>query len=136
MCRYKAVGDLKEAFSTAGVDWKQPVITSCGSGVTACILYLGLQLVDPSLQARAFCLVYSMSSCHPSSKTLVLRRHTSNAYLVEDFKASLRVCRTGVVVDPHRNSGSCFQTNLIPDNIGESWAGQGYFPNHATVKIV
>jgi thiosulfate/3-mercaptopyruvate sulfurtransferase len=35
---------LRERFATAGVDGSRPVVTSCGSGVTACILTLGLRL--------------------------------------------------------------------------------------------
>ncbi|SCU77273.1 LAME_0A00430g1_1 [Lachancea meyersii CBS 8951] len=34
--------ELKEKFEEAGLDLKAPVIASCGSGVTACILALGL----------------------------------------------------------------------------------------------
>jgi thiosulfate/3-mercaptopyruvate sulfurtransferase len=41
---FRSVGDLKARFSKAGVDGSLPVITSCGSGVTACILTLGLRL--------------------------------------------------------------------------------------------
>lgn len=33
---------LRTAFEQAGIDLKRPVITSCGSGVTAAILALGL----------------------------------------------------------------------------------------------
>jgi thiosulfate/3-mercaptopyruvate sulfurtransferase len=35
---------LRERFAKAGVDGRQPVVTSCGTGVTACILSLGMQL--------------------------------------------------------------------------------------------
>jgi thiosulfate/3-mercaptopyruvate sulfurtransferase len=41
---FRSIGDLKARFSKAGVDGSLPVITSCGSGVTACILTLGLRL--------------------------------------------------------------------------------------------
>ena len=34
----------KELVAAAGVDGSRPVVTSCGSGVTACILTLGLRL--------------------------------------------------------------------------------------------
>lgn len=34
--------DLRDVFQTAGVDLNRPIITSCGSGVTAAILSLGL----------------------------------------------------------------------------------------------
>lgn len=36
---------LKEKFEAAGVDLSRPIITSCGSGVTAAILQLGLELL-------------------------------------------------------------------------------------------
>ena len=36
---------LRGAFVKAGVELGQPVVTSCGSGVTACVLALGLSLV-------------------------------------------------------------------------------------------
>lgn len=36
---------LKVAFETAGVDLSKPAITTCGSGVTAAILYLGLERI-------------------------------------------------------------------------------------------
>lgn len=36
---------LRAAFETAGVDLQRPVITSCGSGITACILALGLDIL-------------------------------------------------------------------------------------------
>ncbi|MBN9559793.1 MAG: sulfurtransferase [Alphaproteobacteria bacterium] len=35
---------LRERFAAAGVDGSRPVVTSCGTGVTACILTLGLTL--------------------------------------------------------------------------------------------
>jgi thiosulfate/3-mercaptopyruvate sulfurtransferase len=35
---------LRARFQAAGVDGARPVVTSCGSGVTACILTLGLTL--------------------------------------------------------------------------------------------
>ncbi len=37
--------DLRQAFADAGVDMNQPVVTSCGSGVTASILALGLHML-------------------------------------------------------------------------------------------
>jgi len=36
---------LAEQFRAAGVDLKKPIVTSCGSGVTACVLALGLYLI-------------------------------------------------------------------------------------------
>jgi thiosulfate/3-mercaptopyruvate sulfurtransferase len=37
--------DLHRAFEAAHVDLHQPIVTTCGSGVTACVLALGLDLV-------------------------------------------------------------------------------------------
>ena len=37
------LGGLRAAFEAAGVDLSKPVITTCGSGVTAAILYLALE---------------------------------------------------------------------------------------------
>ena len=36
---------LQQRFEDAGVNTGKPAITSCGSGVTACVLALGLSLV-------------------------------------------------------------------------------------------
>ncbi|MFL5259459.1 MAG: 3-mercaptopyruvate sulfurtransferase [Hyphomicrobiales bacterium] len=41
----KPAADIARAFAEAGVDISRPVITSCGSGVTAAILTLGLTLL-------------------------------------------------------------------------------------------
>ena len=41
---FRAASELKARFARAGVDGSLPVVTSCGSGVTACILTLGLRL--------------------------------------------------------------------------------------------
>ena len=37
--------DLRRVFEAARVDLDRPIVTSCGSGVTACVLALGLDLV-------------------------------------------------------------------------------------------
>lgn len=37
--------DLRAAFEAAGIDLSKPVITTCGSGVSACTLALGLHLL-------------------------------------------------------------------------------------------
>jgi thiosulfate/3-mercaptopyruvate sulfurtransferase len=39
-----APAEIRRRFEAAGLDWRRPVITTCGSGVTACILALGLHL--------------------------------------------------------------------------------------------
>jgi thiosulfate/3-mercaptopyruvate sulfurtransferase len=41
---FRSVTELKARFAKANVDGSIPVVTSCGSGVTACILTLGLRL--------------------------------------------------------------------------------------------
>lgn len=38
----KSPGDLQKMFEAAGVDSNTPSVTSCGSGVTAAVVYLGL----------------------------------------------------------------------------------------------
>jgi len=38
-------GELVAAFEAAGIDMSKPVITSCGSGITACVLAFGLHMV-------------------------------------------------------------------------------------------
>lgn len=41
----KPVDALRAAFEAAGVDLNRPIVTTCGSGVTACVLTLGLYLI-------------------------------------------------------------------------------------------
>lgn len=41
-------GDLRKAFEGAGLDLSQPVVASCGSGVTAAALAFGLHLIGKS----------------------------------------------------------------------------------------
>jgi thiosulfate/3-mercaptopyruvate sulfurtransferase len=41
---FRPVTEVKARFAKAGVDGSLPLVTSCGSGVTACILTLGLRL--------------------------------------------------------------------------------------------
>ena len=41
---FRSAGDLRARLAQAGVDGSRPVVTSCGSGVTACILTLGLRI--------------------------------------------------------------------------------------------
>lgn len=43
--RLKPAGQIEAAFRAAGLDPSRPVIASCGSGVTACALVLGLHLL-------------------------------------------------------------------------------------------
>jgi thiosulfate/3-mercaptopyruvate sulfurtransferase len=41
---FRSAEEVRRLFAAAGVDGTRPVVTSCGSGVTACILTLGLTL--------------------------------------------------------------------------------------------
>lgn len=41
----KNAEEIRAAFEAAGVDLRRPIVTSCGSGITACVLALGLHLV-------------------------------------------------------------------------------------------
>lgn len=42
---FKDKAGIKAAFEGAGVDLGKPIMTSCGSGVTACVLLFGLNLI-------------------------------------------------------------------------------------------
>ena len=41
----KGADDLLKAFTAAGIDARQPVVTTCGSGVTAAVLSLALAVI-------------------------------------------------------------------------------------------
>lgn len=41
---FKQPAALKNIFTKAGIDWNQPIITTCGSGVTASVLLFALHL--------------------------------------------------------------------------------------------
>lgn len=42
---FKDEAGIRAAFEAAGVDLSKPVVTTCGSGMTACVLALGLELI-------------------------------------------------------------------------------------------
>lgn len=42
---YKPLNELRAALDAAGIDPDRPIVTSCGSGVTACVLLFALHLV-------------------------------------------------------------------------------------------
>jgi len=42
---FKDKAGIRAAFENAGVDLARPIVTTCGSGVTACVLILGLFLI-------------------------------------------------------------------------------------------
>jgi len=41
---YKSPAELRAAFEAAGLDWKHPVVTTCGSGITAAVLLFAMHL--------------------------------------------------------------------------------------------
>jgi thiosulfate/3-mercaptopyruvate sulfurtransferase len=41
---FRPAGEVRGRFEAAGIDGSRPLVTSCGSGVTACILTLGLRV--------------------------------------------------------------------------------------------
>lgn len=43
---FKDSSELEEIFAEVGVDLERPVVTTCGSGITACILAFALHLID------------------------------------------------------------------------------------------
>lgn len=44
-CTLRPAAELRAAFERAGVDLSRPIVTSCGSGVTAAILSLALEII-------------------------------------------------------------------------------------------
>lgn len=42
---FKDKAGLRAAFEDAGIDLDQPIVTTCGSGMTACVLAFGLELL-------------------------------------------------------------------------------------------
>jgi thiosulfate/3-mercaptopyruvate sulfurtransferase len=42
---FKDADAIRALYEGAGIDLKQPVVTSCGSGITACVLAFGLHLI-------------------------------------------------------------------------------------------
>lgn len=43
--RFKSPAELRDLFVAAGVDLSRPAVTSCGSGVTACVVAFALHLI-------------------------------------------------------------------------------------------
>ena len=43
---FKPVDELRRIFAQAGVDLDRPITTSCGSGVTACVVSLAIAMLD------------------------------------------------------------------------------------------
>lgn len=51
--RLKGPEEIQAVFQAAGVDLKQPVVASCGTGVTASVLALALHQLTPKPQVWA-----------------------------------------------------------------------------------
>ena len=43
--QFRSAADIKAAIDEAGVDLTKPIVTTCGSGVTACVISLALYLI-------------------------------------------------------------------------------------------
>lgn len=43
--RFLSPDELRQRFEDAGIDWTRPVVATCGSGVTACVLLFALHLI-------------------------------------------------------------------------------------------
>lgn len=50
----KSREEIKQAFLASGIDPNKPIITSCGSGVTAAVLVLGLSLINKNNSVSLF----------------------------------------------------------------------------------
>ncbi len=45
---FRSAEEIKKCFDDAGIDFKSPVVTSCGSGVTACVIAFAGHLIGKS----------------------------------------------------------------------------------------
>ena len=43
--QFRPADEIRAAIDAAGIDPKAPIVASCGSGVTACVIAMGLYLV-------------------------------------------------------------------------------------------
>eukprot|EP00955_Chlamydomonas_euryale_P053539 355524-Chlamydomonas_euryale.AAC.41 len=67
-CKFKSVDELKAVFSAAGVnvDGQQPLVGSCGSGLTACVLALAVFKATGNLKqpaARPHAVLFAVDTC-------------------------------------------------------------------------
>jgi len=60
----KSPDEIRTIFTNAGLDLDKPVITSCGSGVTACILTLALETIGKT-DVAVYDGSWSEWGCHP-----------------------------------------------------------------------
>ncbi|KAK9814189.1 hypothetical protein WJX72_001974 [[Myrmecia] bisecta] len=52
--KFKSPEKLQKVFTEAGVDLQQPIVTSCGTGVTACVLALAIHQVNPKAAVAVY----------------------------------------------------------------------------------
>lgn len=52
LARLKGPDELQDVFQAAGVDLNQPLLASCGSGVTASVLALALAQLSPQPKVK------------------------------------------------------------------------------------
>ncbi len=63
--RLKGPEEIQAVFQTAGVDLKQPLVTSCGTGVTASVLALALHQLSPNPQVHDKPSILTLQICTP-----------------------------------------------------------------------
>lgn len=69
---FESASELRRAFEAAGIDLSRPIVTSCGSGVTAAILTLGLEEIghdDNSLYDGS----WAEWASHPQTSDKIIR---------------------------------------------------------------
>jgi thiosulfate/3-mercaptopyruvate sulfurtransferase len=95
----KSVGKLRELFKTKGVDMKQPVTTTCGSGVTAAVIALCLEIAGAK-QVSLYDGSWAEYAQHPEAvididpdeyiENLVTRHKVDDDSYVEELSQSMK----------------------------------------------
>ena len=65
--RLKGPEEIQAVFQRAGVDLKQPLVTSCGTGVTASVLALALHQLSPNPQVHDMQNTMTLQNCIPGN---------------------------------------------------------------------
>ena len=65
--RLKGPEEIQAVFQTAGVDLKQALVTTCGTGVTASVLALALHQLSPSPQVHDKPNTLNLQNCIPGN---------------------------------------------------------------------
>jgi len=65
--RLKGPEEIQTVFQRAGVDLKQPLVTSCGTGVTASVLALALHQLSPNPQVHDMQNTLTLQNCIPGN---------------------------------------------------------------------